>query len=492
MRFTSAILLLLSFLPFAHVSIAQTFTVSPPELVRSDGTTERQALFQQDETIGLEWSQQLESANLKIGTSPGVYDVASIPVSGNQIQIVPNREGLSTGKYYAVVTNSEGDTFSEIQADADTSGGVEFSQEFRLIVEPSSAPTINAPRGATENSTPTFEWGAISGVPAYWIVVSSTPFEITRNPETDEIEVQGANVVWQVITTNTSIQYGTTNPADAFPDIQPPSLESGKEYNYTVLNVFSEENLALASDVFGSVVPFSLGDDGESLPAPTLSAPQDSTTIYGDETITFNWDPVEEANDYSIHVFERTTEGGSEVELPIWNTSTTNTLADFSAATNLKRGTYVWYVVGTDETGAGNQSETRLFNYEVPMGEFRFRTRSAQTGNDVVGATVTARSLDGGYTPRNPFIARGTATLTDSLVAGPYEFQASLTGFADTTVTVDIAAGTRTSFDINMRPLPSQILGSVVDEDEASVQGAEVSFTNTSTGATKTTTTDAS
>lgn len=491
MRILSALLLVFLIISFSHTSDAQTFTVSPLEVVHSDGSTDTEALFQKDEIVRISWTEQLSSGTLKLGTSPQVYDHATASVSGTEKDIIPEDEGLSTGKYYAVVTNSDENTFSEIQSDAENNSNIEFSQEFRLIVESSTAPTIEVPRGTIEETTPTFEWEAISGVPAYWVVVSSTPFEITRNEETDEIEVQGANVVWQVITTNTSIQYGTINPDDAFPNIQPPPLESGKEYNYTVLNVFSEDNLALASDVFGSVVSFSLGGE-EELPAPTLSNPPDSTTIYGDETITLDWDPVQEANDYSVYVLERTIEGGSEVDLPIWNTSTTNTLVDFPAASNLRRGTYVWYVVPNDASGAGNDSEIRIFDYEVEMGEFRFRTRSTRTGDNIVGATVDARSLDRGYTPRNPFIARGQATLTDSLPAGTYEFKATLGGFADTTVTVDVEAATRTNFDINMRPLPSTILGTVVDEEESAVQNADVTVTNTTTGDTRTTTTNAS
>jgi len=100
--------------------------------------------------------------------------------------------------------------------------------------------------------------------------------------------------------------------------------------------------------------------------------------------------------------------------------------------------------------------------------------------------------LDRGYTPRNPFIARGQATLTDSLPAGTYQFSATLSGFADTTVTVDTEAATRTNFDIDMRPLPSSVLGTVVDEDDSAVQNAEVTATNTTTGDTRTTTTNAS
>ncbi len=491
MRILSIVLIVLLTLPFSNTSDAQTFTVSPLKIVRSDGNTDTEALFQKDDLVRISWTKQLSSGTLKLGTSPQVYDHATVSVSGTERDIIPEDEGLSTGKYYAVVTNSDEDTFSEIQADAENNSGIEFSQEFRVIVESSTAPTIEDPRGTIDEATPTFEWETISGVPAYWVVVSSTPFELERNEETDEIEVQGANVVWQVITTNTSIQYGTTNPDDAFPNIQPPPLEPGNEYNYTVLNVFSEDNLALASDVFGSVVPFSPGGEA-GLPAPTLSSPSDSATVYGEDTITLDWDPVEEANDYSVYVLERTIEGGSEVDLPIWSTSTTNTLVDFPAASNLKRGSYVWYVVPQSGAGAGNDSEIRIFDYEVPMGEFRFRTRSTRTGNNIVGATVSARSLDRGYTPRNPFIARGQATLTDSLPAGTYEFKATLGGFADTTVTVDVEAATSTGFDINMRPLPSSVLGTVVDEDESAVQNAEVTATNTTTGDTRMTTTNAS
>ena len=469
------------------------FYVAPPQ---RNSDLKYRTLYKPDETIlvraielaGVRPPDYSAASRMKLGTSSGQYTQYSLTnesTGGRNFSFTPDEQGVATGLYFGIITTSSQNTRAGIQADASAN----FSQEFVVVVEADAAPKILGPQGAIENGTPVFEWEPVPGVPAYWLVVSSTKFEIEEDDNGD-VSVKNANVVYQTITDQTSVLYGELNPDDPFPDVDAPPISAGQPYNFTVINVYGPD-LSLASTTFGTITEFTYEAE-EVIDPPALQAPANGVTISGDRTITFEWDAVDGANNYLFYLFERVKQSGTEIDVPVWNTSTTNTLIDFNASTNLARGSFAWYVIPASETGSGNKSETYTFDYTLPMAEYRMFTYDSVTGQSLFGATARIRSLDGGYSPTNPrYFGQGNNYL-DSLVVGTYEFTVSADRY-ETFVSDPIALseGLNANISFNLVPLPATVSGVVVrSSNSAPLTGMTVTVVNASTGVTQTLTTD--
>ena len=245
-----------------EILFAQTIVLKPPTAQDSDGDYEVKLLLKQDAEFRLEWANLDASAlnltdrnaKLIIGRASNTYQTLALNIDETRADLVPNNIGLSVGRYFARITNSTARTAGEIQQDYTANpGSIFYSNEVQIIVEADEAPSIIAPRGNTTNATPTFQWTAVSGVPSYWLIVSSTPFDIVEDDE-GGITIEGATVVWQYITKTTTADYGDINRESPFTDEAPP-LNANQEYSYTVLNVYEENNPVYTSPVFGGIVP---------------------------------------------------------------------------------------------------------------------------------------------------------------------------------------------------------------------------------------------
>eukprot|EP00825_Cyclidium_porcatum_P025007 TRINITY_DN27309_c0_g1_i2.p1 TRINITY_DN27309_c0_g1~~TRINITY_DN27309_c0_g1_i2.p1 ORF type:complete len:263 (-),score=7.88 TRINITY_DN27309_c0_g1_i2:80-868(-) len=249
-----------------------------------------------------------------------------------------------------MITNSSGKTLTAIQAEAKSNSSIVLSNEIQFIMESSNAPTPTGPKGTITTSTPLFNWSAISGVPAYWIIVSSTPF-VVKTDSLNNVTVQGANIVWDYISTGSQATYGQISPSSPFTHEAIP-LFPGNTFYYTILNMYDETDVAFASSVFGGVVSFTY-QSAVSIAAPNLVAPAENKSFSGTSSIRFQWDPIQGANSYTVYLFNRVTQfAGSpqELDLPMWNATTTNTVIDFAARQNLMKGKYVWFVVPNTST----------------------------------------------------------------------------------------------------------------------------------------------
>ena len=468
----------------SHLLLAQTFTTSPPAGYVSGNTTPRvKIFFKPTDSVIVAWNKPFAASNakFKIGSSTGNYNLSSLTTGGTRLSFIPqnNPPNLSVGRYRALVTNSTKNTLSEIQADYTANPTtVDFSNEIEFIVESPNAPYAIEPRGSILTSTPTFQWNSIPGVRAYWLIVSSTPFSVVTKPNGD-VSVEGANVLWNYLTTGTSVQYGSINPNSPF-TVQAPPLMPGNEYNYTILNVYDEYDITYSSAVFGGVVAFTY-QAATSLQPPTLISPVDSAYFYADKNITLQWNSVPNANGYTVFLFQRVSSfAGNEqqIDIPIWNSSTTNTSIQLPASTMLTKGKYIWFVVPRDNSGSGNKSAINLFTYNIDLGKFRVQAKSSIDSSNIIGFKVYANALSGGASPPNPFIVTNSISYSDSLVLGTYEFVGQKSGFYDSSYVTTINANTTTDFTIYMRPYPAKISGKVVDQTGAFLSSALVKFRN--------------
>ena len=487
------ILVLLSVSTYSQPSI-----ILQPAAAYSDTTYH---FFSQNEKVLLQWSPASSNMKFRIGTSIGNYGLTAIPVSGTSATFVPSDAsvGLSTGRYYGIVTNSDKTNLSDIQKNT----GSSYSNEIQFVIESSTAPSPTSPRGTTTSGTPLFQWNSIAGVSAYWIIVSSTPFVVrtdtiinSKGKITTSASVRGANIVWDYIATGTSALYGQISPTSPFTKSAIP-LFPGNSYYYTILNMYDPTDVAFASTIFGGVVSFTYQSE-TVVQAPNLIAPADSAVFQGTSNIRFQWDPVTNANSYTVYLFNRVSQfngSNQQIDLPIWNGTTTNTQLDFNAKTNLLRGKYVWFVIPNTSTGAGNASSKRSFNYEVQMSQFRVNLINSENGNSLVNYSVQVNSTTGGYSPPVPYIISNSVTLRDSLPSDFYQFTGKKSGFFDSTITVAVNGGTTTdisSVNIYVRPYPSTLSGTVNDQSGAALISATVQITNVITNATLSSSTSSS
>ncbi len=475
---------------------SQTVILEPPRGYTSGRTTPIIKLFYgSSDSVVLNWSKSLSgSARFRIGTSTGNYNFRELSVSGKRKAFIPSQAplNLSTGRYYGRITNSSATTLSGIQADFNANPTtIDYSNEVQFVVESSTAPTPLEPQGNVTSGTPLFRWSSIAGVPAYWIIVSSTPF-VVRTDSNNNISVSGANVTWDYISTTNSATYGQISPASPFTQSAIP-LFPGNTYYYTILNLYDPSDVAFASTVFGGITSFTYQNNAV-ISAPNLIAPENNQTFEASPTIRFQWDAVQGANSYTIYLFNRVTQfagSNQEIDVPIWNATTTNTLIDFPARVNLLRGKYVWFVVPNTNTGAGVSSPKRVFNYSIQMSKFRVQLKSSVDNSNLVNYNFYVNSTTGGFAPGLPYVVSNSQTLSDSLPSDSYQFRASKQGYFDSTFFVSVTGTTTNEITLYVRPFPSSVSGTVKDQSGAFVRDAVVQFTDILTNSVSNTTTTA-
>lgn len=473
----------------------QTFVVQAPMGYTTGNTTPKvKIFFKPTDSVIVAWNKTFAASTVKfkIGSSTGNYNLASITTGGKRIGFIPknNPPNLSVGRYRGIVTNSTQNTLNEIKADYSANPTtINFSNEIEFIIESPNAPLAEEPIGTIKNATPIFKWKSISGVRAYWLIVSSTPFTVVTKPNGD-VSVEGANVLWNYLTTGTSVQYGSIDPNSPF-TVQAPPLIAGNEYHYTILNVYDEYDITYSSAVFGGVVSF-IYQAATTIQAPTLVSPINNAVFYAEKNITLQWNSVPNANGYTVYLFQRMSSfAGNEqqIDIPIWSSSTTNTSIQLPARTMLTKGKYIWFVVPRDNSGSGNKSAINIFDYIIELGRFRVQAKSSIDSSNIIGFKVFANSLSGGVSPPNPFIVTNSTSYSDSLVTGTYEFVGQKSGFYDSSYVTSIKAASTNDFTIYLRPYPAKLSGKVVDEKGALLNNALVRLRNLLNGNIQTVTT---
>src|SRR6056297_2371357 len=213
------------------------------------------------ETLTISWQPTSETCHLYYSESPGGRNLSNynnLNISGSgTIQKTPSQLGLGVGSYYCVVANASKDL---------------VSAEFRLIVESEQGVQMVQPTGAISDPVPTFSWEPNTGVPYYHIVVSDNPFVIEEDDQ-GNLQVTGAQAIWQAITPNTSIEYGAPDPS-GYSTLSPPPVVSGIEYNWIVVNNYGN-SIAYSSDVVTQPQEFNFITE-TPMEAPILISPVNS------------------------------------------------------------------------------------------------------------------------------------------------------------------------------------------------------------------------
>lgn len=471
--------MLLAFVSFllgfwSKVAMGQNITLQPPEVER-EGVVRTSVLFGSSDVVTLRWEEATQGLTFRVGLEPGEYGFTSFTMRGTtRSQFAPEVVGLPPGVYYGILTNSAERTFTEIQIDASTDPDIRYSREIRFAVETEQTPRILAPQNTISEQVPTFRWESVPGVTAYALVVSSTPFTVTSR-SAQLSEVNGLAPTWVHFTTETSARYGEPSESNPLAQFAASSLVPGRIYYYAVFNAYSASDPAFLSVQAGGVSSFTLENRG-ALDTPFLTSPSEGQTVSAGQSVILEWDAVPGALSYDVVLFERLETADAISDLQVFASNTSNTSITLFAREVLRRGNYRWFVIANDREGAASVSETGSFRFDTPMGRFSAVTLSGSDGEQLIGAPIMVRSTDGGFSPINPFVEAFSSIVADSLSIGNYAFTASKDGFSDVTVSVEIRENELTQVALPLQPLPSRIIGQVVDGDGAPVVSADVQF----------------
>ena len=426
-------------------------------------------LVNADETITLRWTPAVAgvlrySTNF-MGTDPQNYrEVIENPVDdGNGFVEVRGRQ-LEVGTLHCIID-----------------GGEEgHSAIFIIIRAAENAPVMIGPRSGDGRQgiptvTPNFSWDAIEGVPFYHLVVSDQEFRITEDEE-GAVKVEGANIIWQAITSQTSIMFGIPDPSEFFefenipPLVGDTARDDRPRYAWVVLNNYGNHP-AYTSTVTGGVTGF------EVEVVPPFDDPENITPAAGAEIgqneILFRWTQVPTASSYFIYISrEEITQGGSQALISAWTGQTTFTSMQCPAGDIFQNSRYVWKVVAANQQGRGSISDTTSFLYFVESGSVNFRTRTTNE-NILQYVEISVEPVEGAAL--QSFSTDDQGTHQRDIPAGVYRFHANKIGYEEAVSDdIEIESDQNYAVRLQLRPLPSSIVGSVMDQDEDAIAGASV------------------
>ena len=408
------------------------------------------------DAVRVSWAEPYDCSILH-GRAPGAYVAETATHGWGSAEFVPIAEGMMPGVNYCVVRRK---------------GSSETSDEFTIIVESPLFPSPRTPANGSVLSEPStlLEWDPVDGTPYYHVAVSDQ--EIRVEQEDGEITLTGANLIWQAITSGTSIQYGSLDPSGHFADINgtSPPLMTGFDYNWLVLNNYGSDP-ALSSVAGAGLAGFTV-DVPVVMDPPAVVAPPDSALLT-EELVEFRWSDVAGAAGYHLYIYETREWAGGEASYPVWDGAATGTSIDVQLGGLLVSGVYVWKVIALDANGRGVPSETRRFEYSTCTGTAHIRTRDDQ-GRELPRVLVEI-TLDSGGGTLLPVVTNESGIFNRDLVPGEYSFRATKDDYVDTTAHASIEADQTANVHLSLRRAPARMRGSVEDELGRPVFGATVS-----------------
>ncbi len=422
-----------------------------------------------DDQITIRWRPavrgQLHYGTAYNGESPqGYLNVLREPVRSDTGFITIRGNQLPVGYLYCIIDG----------------GNAGYSVVFNIIRVAGSAPQMVAPitgqgRAGINTVTPIFRWEPVSGVPFYHIIVSDQPFRLEQDDQ-GQTRVQGANIIWQAITSETSIQYGIPDPSDNFDNSLVPPLigsmnrDDRPRYAWIVLNNYGNRP-EYSSIITGGVSGFEV-EVQPPFDEPQNVAPQARAQISSRE-IVFRWTQVPEAVSYFIYISrEEVTQGGSRALVPAWSGQTTLTSISCPAAEYFIDGHYVWKVLAASRQGRGTLSDTTSFDYIVRGGNVSFYTQDANRSR-LQFVQIEIEPINGPAV--QSFGTNDMGEYNRRMPVGVYRFRGSKQGYLDAVSNpITILADSSYSVTLRLNPIPSSIVGTVRNEIGQTIAGGLV------------------
>jgi hypothetical protein len=273
--------------------------------------------------------------------------------------------------------------------------GSYVSNEFQVIIESPDPVKWTSPSGTITELTPTFSWNANSGVPYYHVILSDDVIKVDSS-DGGKVDLKGLSIIWQAITSNTRMVYGTPDPSGTI-TADPPPLSPGKQYTWLVLNNYGN-HAAFSSARIGSPGIFKIA--GLPLNAPEGVYPKNvKLNSASSKKIKFKWTNLDtNANTYQLYLYIGSTYEGINAQLVVYQTEVmaeanmkrTDTMSvELEAASILTTNKYMWRAIAVDNKGAGTAGDTISFEYVVPECSLEVYTKEqVRAGNDVAISDV--------------------------------------------------------------------------------------------------------
>lgn len=354
-------------------------------------------------------------------------------------------------------------------------GDGKITPEAPLWVATRQAPTILSPKAQETSSSPTLAWTPVPGVPAYHLLLSDQAINIDPSKGT----VSGASIIWQAITTQTSIAYGTPDPSGNFSQLPAPPLSPGVPYNLVILDNYDGRSALASSSKAQALKLFTIQPPGPALAPPKNLSPAAGKTLAmpQDSVITFTWNRAQAAaggaaaNTYQLFVYSLEAQGGLDVLIPIWRSEVTDTTARLDARRVLLTRRYVWKVFAISDAGAGTVGDTTSFLYRNDVQTLSVKVRSAADSQVLAEVRVAIAPADGGADPL-PLFTANDGYAEKVLAAGSYSLTFAKDGFLAETRKVDLGGSAPVSLTIALAPAACRLTGLLADKSGASLANA--------------------
>lgn len=400
------------------------------------------------------WEPSNKSCGLRYGTRPGNRDLVNfypntIRATGTGSLILnPFQEGLTVGVYYCILVVEDDPT--------------QTSVEFKIIVQAKSTPIPRSPLGtiSLNQGAPLFRWDAVQGSPYYFLLLSEGPLAIDRNEDGDIVGLTGLNLIWQLITTESFIQYGAKDPSGNFVNAHIPPLLPNIEYNWVVLNSYSIDGDLITTDV-APVAPSAFQVTRPLLSqSPALLEPLANAVVTSDK-INFSWQPVAEATRYRLFLFEERTVAGNNISYIVWSRTTTDTNIELDSEGFLIDTRYNWRIVAENETALATsekwsfekQSSSSLLTFIVTSDEGPLMRVKIDVKNENDSDLLI------------PFVTDSAGVSETILPVGDYSFRARREGFLITDEAFfSIRPNSDLTIEVQMERSQTSISGQIVSE----------------------------
>jgi hypothetical protein len=319
-------------------------------------------------------------------TRPWVDSSGGAPVVCDNVYLLPDLQSPVTRRYTGFIPSQQIDmgagVFYCVVALPLTNDTL-VSNEFMLFVESPRVVERIAPVGTITELTPTFSWKANPGVPCYHVILSDQA--IAFDTANGTINLQGLSIIWQAITPDNQIAYGTPDPSKTI-TADPPPLSPGSHYTWVVLNNYGNQP-AFSSYRSVQLPPgeFTLAGKGLRRPIPVFPAGDTTLTAAVNGTFSFRWTNLDTlANTYKIYVYVGSdfsgVLSGVSVQMAVWQTEVRAAAGDtmsvaIDAASVLTNNKYVWRIMAIDNQGAGTAGDTASFRFRSPTGTMCLYTR---------------------------------------------------------------------------------------------------------------------
>lgn len=345
--------------------------------------------------------------------------------------------------------------------------GKDVTPEIPLLVVTRQAATIATPKAVETSASPNISWAAVPGVPAYHLLLSDQALEIDAEKGT----VGGASVIWQAITTKTSIAYGTPDPSGNFSKVSPPPLSPGVTYNLVVLNNYDGRSALATSSKAQALKLFSIQAPAAPLSKPKNLEPAPGRTlgVSTDSAVAFRWTASKSsagaANTYRMFIYSLEEQDGSEILLPIWSGELTDTAVILDAKRTLLSNRYFWKVFAVNEAGVSVVGDTTSFTYRNDVQVLSISVTGPSSSGPAAplgDVRIAVTPLDGSADAL-PLFTPASGRVDKTLTVGAYSLEFTKDGYVTQKRTVTLDAAGPFQADQSMPAAASRILGRAVD-----------------------------